>query len=787
MKKIGENKNNGEKKSEQAESAESKKIAKRQKKEKKKKLFPAKKLPGLLKKKYTPKKIEGKIYRKIYIPSDLDLVKSLFETYPKDAKKIYVPRDKMIEKKEFRRLKMICRDIKRQKATFKLIPFAAVVALIFAAVTVVVAFKNIIVKKGLVAAMQAAFGAKTEIASVRVEILGSSITINGLQQESKSDPMKNIFQTDKIEIDFNLTEALRGKFDAENLEVSGLEVNTARTTSGELPAKKKKEKKQTESTQSNFSIDITQKKNDALEAAKNSVQEIFADYNPQTIISDVQENLKSPEVAKLAQEEAESLIEKWKEKPSEVETQVTGLKEKVDAVLDTDWGSIKDSAGEKDIKAAIEKLNEGISAINSAVDETKSVSSDVKKIASDVKADSKKIANLSEQIKDAVASDNALVNEQLKKIKSFKMPSKEKFLGNTLDSVFYSLIGEYYPYVKQAAQYALEAKANSDAKKSTASTTKKTKTKRETHARLKGTDVYWKADRVPKFLIENIKFSGLNLDAKATDISSDMDKRGKPAVATGTYAASKRTHRANLTVDTRSETENELVQADYEGDNYPFGFSTSYLSMDSATVLKASGKISSEGQITLGVDMNFADLKLSADDFEPKFAYNLYMQALSYIDSLYMNAKIIINGEQKIDLDVDSDLDKKFIAAIKKVAETQISSLIEEAKKEIAQILSEKTNGISDQIAQFVNIENGISAQSVNVDKMKTLLDEKKAELQKLVKEKTEELAKSAATEAVEKIKEQTGIEIPENVSVPSTSTELIDQGKSSLKNLLKK
>jgi hypothetical protein len=163
------------------------------------------------------------------------------------------------------------------------------------------------------------------------------------------------------------------------------------------------------------------------------------------------------------------------------------------------------------------------------------------------------------------------------------------------------------------------------------------------------------------------------------------------------------------------------------------------------------------------------------------------MQALSYIDSLYMNAKIIINGEQKIDLDVDSDLDKKFIAAIKKVAETQISSLIEEAKKEIAQILSEKTNGISDQIAQFVDIENGISAQSVNVDKMKTLLDEKKAELQKLLKEKTEELAKSAATEAAEKIKEQTGIEIPESVSVPSTSTELIDQGKSSLKNLLKK
>ena len=92
--------------------------------------------------------------------------------------------------------------------------------------------------------MQSAFGAKTELSSVNVEFLGASITIKNLQQANKNSPMKNLFQADKIEIKFNLTQALRGKFDAENIELSGFAVNTERKTTGELPKKEKKQKKQ---------------------------------------------------------------------------------------------------------------------------------------------------------------------------------------------------------------------------------------------------------------------------------------------------------------------------------------------------------------------------------------------------------------------------------------------------------------------------------------------------------------------------------------------------------------
>ena len=376
---------------------------------KKEKLVSARKLPGIFKKTYSPKKIENKIYKKIFIPADLELIKSIFEPHPKKQGNLFVPRDKQISKQQLKKFKAIAKEIKRQKASFKLIPFAATIGIIAAAVLLFISFKNVIAKKAITGAMQSAFGAKTELSSVNVEFLGASITIKNLQQANKNSPMKNLFQADKIEIKFNLTQALRGKFDAENIELSGFAVNTERKTSGELPKKEKKQKKQKQKSENSF--DFAEKKNEALNAAKNSIQEVFAEYNPQNIINELEGNLKSPETAKQVQAEAEALVSKWKNKPEELESQVKDLDQSVRSVLDTNWGNIDDVA----------KLKLAIENVTSAMEKSKSLTKNIQSTANDVKSDSKKINALSSQVKDAIASDNALVNKQLSKITSFKI------------------------------------------------------------------------------------------------------------------------------------------------------------------------------------------------------------------------------------------------------------------------------------------------------------------------------------------------------------------------------
>ena len=218
-----------------------------------------------------------------------------------------------------------------------------------------------------------------------------------------------------------------------------------------------------------------------------------------------------------------------------------------------------------------------------------------------------------------------------------------------------------------------------------------------------------------------------------------------------------------------------MVSADYSGDNFPIKFSTPYLGLNSSTDVTAKGTMGDDGSITLKAKFNLENISFSSESFEPKFAYNLYKTALSNIKDLDMEATAIFNGEKKFSISVDSDLDKKFIKALKKTADAEISNLVSEAKKEIAAMLNEKTGGVTEKISEFVNIENGINRQSVNMDKLNSLLEKKKAELQKQIEDKTKAAAEKALKDA--------GISIPENEKLNNA----IEKGASSLKGFLNK
>ncbi len=711
---------------------DAKKAAKKGKKPEK--LISAKKLPGILKKNYKAEKIEKALFKKIYIPSDLELLKTYIKDNPEKPGFVFIPKDTMIPCKEFKRLKLIAKDVKKNKASFKLIPFAAVACFIAAVVIVFVTFKDVFAKKGLVAGMQKAFGARTDVSRVHVELFGAKIRVENLQQANKDSPMKNLFQFDLAEIDFNLTEALRGKFDAQNIQVSGFAVNTDRKYSGELPAVQKVIAEKTASKEDKaFNEGLASKKEAALLAAENSIKGLFADYNPETIISNVKDNLKSPEVAKKVQSEVEATVKKWEGKPSEVEKEVNDFSSSVNEIMNTDWSKVNDPIK---IKKTIENLTD-------AIQRGKKVSEEVQSLAKDVKADSAKIKSISDEVTKAIDADTKLVNTELDKIKSFNLEAGTKILGNTLDSVLYSVIGKYYPYVKKAVASAKSAKSSSSGAKQ-----KKAKVKAKKHQRLPGTNVYYRKDRVPQFLIEKISFDGLGFEAKGFEISNDMDKRGEPASGSGKCVIGNQTHKANVIVDARTQTENPLAQIDYSGDNYNFAFENPYLNLSSSTTVTANGAVADDGTVDVIAVLDLGKLKLTADKFEPEFAYNLYSDALSSIKRLSLKVGIEWQEEKGLSLTVNSDLDKQFGTILKSLMNKQLDSIKKQARAQIGDVLKNQTGGVSQQLSEFIDIEKGINAQSVNMSALNKKLDSKKAELQKQL----EDQAKSAAGDALKDI-----------------------------------
>ena len=103
-----------------------------------------------------------------YVASDKKLIESLFET-EKDKKEreiYFVPQDKNIPTKDFKRLKLVAKQIKKQKGGIKFLPLVACLVFVSVLVIAISLFKNPLLEKALVSSLQEVFKAKTDIEKV---------------------------------------------------------------------------------------------------------------------------------------------------------------------------------------------------------------------------------------------------------------------------------------------------------------------------------------------------------------------------------------------------------------------------------------------------------------------------------------------------------------------------------------------------------------------------------------------------------------------------------------------
>lgn len=728
--------------------------AKVSKKQKKVKLVSAKKLPPLFKKSYTTEKYEKKIGKHIYIKTDREFIDKIFVP-AKDKKNrdiLKVDLKSNLPKADVKRYKVLAKQIKSQKGGIKIVPLLAVVILIAAIGICFTLFKNVIIKKGITSAMQGIFQAKTDIEKVDFQFFGSSLDIRGLQQANKDEPMKNLFQMDDIMIDFNLTDLCRGKFHAENLIVAGVALGTDRKTSGELPAKVKKEKKTSEESE------ISKKAEELKNAAMNSLLAMFADYNPEKMLSDLQDELKSPTLAAEISTNVQEKVAKWQEVPSQIQTQVTEFSTSVNDVIKTDWSKVSDPTR---LKSALETLN-------SAYTKGTSLKTSIEKTTKEIESDSKEVAGYANQVESAVKSDLNLVETKIADVKNLFSPEGLKEIMNeAVQSMLYSVLGKYYPYVNTAMDKVTEIKASSVAKSEKSEKTEKsekkakknkTETKRE---RLSGRDIYFKKDTVPKLLINNVVASGYEFGKEATeenllfkgvatDISSNPDMYGKPAKAEADFKIGTNKNNAKIVVDARTNTTAPLVYADYTGNGYPINADAQVFSFESSSNIKANMSADSDGSFKIGGNVDLSMNGIKGFEFEPVRLSNLYNNALGGIKNLTLGFTIDCDKSNGVSVSIDNldRLASQLVNPITKAVSGELNSIASEAQTKVTAMLSEKTGIATDKIAQFTNIEGLIGNQKNSLDSLQNQLDSKKKELENQIKN----AAKGAATDALKNI-----------------------------------
>lgn len=716
----------------------------------------AKKLPKIYKKQYTKKAFEKKLLKHLYIETDKDLVKELFQTSTdkKGRTVMVVPKDKQIAKKDFARYKVLAKQIAEQKGGIKIVPLLAVIILVVAIGIVVTLFKNIVLEKAITSSMQKIFNAKTEIGLVDLQIFDASLEIKDLQQANKDSPMKNLFQIDNIKMNFNLTELLRGKFYAEEMVVSGVALDTERKTSGELPiVHKTKEEKKTESQ--------IQKKTDELkDSASKKLQEMFANYNPETILANIKNELKSPEVAASITKDVQASVEKWKATPVQMQKDVTDFSKSVESVTKTNWGGIDN----------LTKLKEALETVNNAITKADSLKSSIESTTNSIKTDTQKVQEYSKQIETAVKNDMALVDAKITEMKNLFSPSGlQNIMNEAIESVLYSVLGKYYPYVNKVKDAAMSVKSSGSGKAiseksdSTEKKEKKQKKQAVTKARLPGRTIYYKKNTVPKFLIQNVQASGYEYGTEnllfkgvATEVSSDQDVRGKPTSVQADFKILGHNNSASAIIDAREDSTASLVALSYVGGGYPIAADAQVFKLNSTSDINAKLSAEKDGSFVIGgsLDMNISEM--TGMTFEPAKVCQLYQKALSDVKKLSVGFNVgydVANGMVVL-IENPEKLAGQLVNPIVNVLQGELNSIANDTKTQVTAMLSEKTNGATDKIAEFTNIKKSIEDSKSKVEDINKQLELKKKELSKRI----EDLTKSATSKAVEKVVGDTDI-----------------------------
>lgn len=721
----------------------SKKPAKSKKPEK---TVSAKKLPGIFKKTYKEKAYSKNLLKKFYIEADKKFVEKLYSpSQDKKGRNIMVcNKSAEITKADLKRYKLIAKQIKMQKGGIKLVPLIAVAVLVAVLSAGVSLFKNIIIEKAITSAMQGIFGAKTDIAKVDFQFFNASLEINGLEQANKDSPMKNLFQIDSIKTSFNLTDLLRGKFHAENLSVEGVAIDTERKKSGELPIKpaKTKEEKQTESA-------LSAKKQELSEEASAKLKEMFDSYNPEKMLENLQNELKSPAVASQISTDVQQKVEKWSSLPAELQEKVNAFSKNVNDIANTNFSKINDVA----------KLKSTLEKINSTAKSGEELKKLIEKSNSDLFSDSKAIADYSNKIQTAIKSDYALVDSKISEMKSVLSPAGlNEIMTNAVQSVLYQMCGKYYPYVSKGLNAALSAQKSSSEKETEKSAEKTEKTVMTRHP---GRTVFFKQDTVPTLFIENVTASGyeyktdnLLFKGNAKNIANNQNMTGKPTDISADFKIAGNPNNASVKIDARTNTNSPLVTASYTGSGIPVNADAQVFAFTSKSTIKAKMTADTNGKVSLNgvLDMNISEM--TGMQFDVEKISELYNTALSNISRLTVDFSIVINEDKTITLSLNNldSLASQLTTPVVKTLTAELNSIAADARSSAAKLLSEKTGVATEKIEQFTNIKNSVNSSKESVNNLQKKLEQKKKQINDQITNSTKAAAGDAAGNLIKKL-----------------------------------
>ena len=111
------------------------------------------------------------------------------------------------------------------------------------------------------------------------------------------------------------------------------------------------------------------------------------------------------------------------------------------------------------------------------------------------------------------------------------------------------------------------------------------------------------------------------------------------------------------------------------------------------------------GAFSVGGGITLDPVNFTTSAFEPAFAYDLYSRALAMFTSVQAAVTIGYSDASGLFLDVDSDIDRRFVAVLTQLFNEELTKVKEEATAKVQAVLDENMAKVKEQFGDFDDIK----------------------------------------------------------------------------------
>jgi uncharacterized protein (TIGR03545 family) len=588
--------------------------------------------------------------------------------------------------------------------------FAASVTFFFAFIM------NPLLERALERGLETLFEARADVDNFHLNLFHFRVGIDGITVANRHDPMKNLFQTGRMEFRLKPEAVLRGKIYIEEIRTDAMRFGTARTVSGALPGLAARNKNSGGQAETPPLVDL-----------KN--------FDAMGLLNREFDKLATPKLYDTAVAEYNAALEKWKGQVDHVKSRKDELVEQSRPLMNLNTRSLQ----------SVEAVTGAVRDIVAMVNSVQAAVGDVENIVKGIDEDIKKAVSLEQQARGAITGDF----NHLKSYLDFGSGEAFAALEPSIREIL-SAKGEQYLDYGLLALHALEKlKASQDAKPK--------QEKPNKAPAFKGRDVAFPSREYPKFFLgifaTDFTIQNWRTALDIRDISSNPDLSGVPVTlslsVTEIGAALERAVDFKGSADLRTAAV-ERFTADVKGRGFPVSLERELAHVgiggfkgDVGFALGFSGRTG--GGVTGSGSVGISKAQLINPSGTLAEAVDA---AVRDTKELVLGIRYVYEPAGKDEFGITTNIGDLVKAALDRI----IRAYAAKAMDELERVLREKINQYID--GRFVSKEEldlvfkAIRGDKAALDGLKNSLDSKKNEFEQFVK--------NAASQVKDEVKQQT-------------------------------